>query len=126
MTATVRIVLARFNHVFSYCQFYTLSALLQAKFSLCEALARAALGETKGGMDCLVSAAYHYHRSAVCTSMTRRSLEENLQNSINSELLKLNSPYQRNWKLTISKARNDYLAGKESRSFWEWLDLLGD
>jgi hypothetical protein len=51
----------------------------------------------------------------------------NLQSSINTELIKLNSPHRCNLPPNLRVAAGiDCPAGMEGRSFWEWLDLPED
>jgi hypothetical protein len=106
-----------------------ISPLLEAKLSLCEAMAHTGLGDAEKGGSCLKLAAYCLYSSAVnapvISMQLLRMLSEELQLAINEELIKLNSPYRCRATPPTSKAeaRIDYPAGIKNRSFWEWLDL---
>jgi hypothetical protein len=95
-------------------------------------LAHIGLGKTNKGNECLKSAAHGLYPSAVGNTtvmilLLLRMLSEDLQIALNKELIKLNSPYQyKSTPALKTEARigpTDYPAGRENRSFWEWLDL---
>jgi hypothetical protein len=130
--AVLTIVKARHEPVVPLHFDQMISPLLKSKLFLCEALAHIGLGKTNKGRDCLRLAAHGHYPSVVSSTtvmslLLLRILSEDLQTAINKELIKLNSPYQYNSNPTLkTKARIeriDYPAGRENRSFWEWLDL---
>jgi hypothetical protein len=137
--ALLTILKTRRKRVFSFYIRNTMNPVFHAKFCLCEAFTHIALGDIEEGLNCLKSAATFFHNSALGTRSVSTTSERprilgmwllTLEDSINTELIKLNLPYRCNW-LPNLKSKADIarladitrLAGLENRTFWEWLDI---
>jgi hypothetical protein len=125
---------ARFQDIFTnFHVYHQISPVLIGNFYSCQALALTALGKTIEGMASSILAVPTFYRSKVTMDYNTNVATElqilgnDLENSINTELIKWDSPYRCKFHLDfIAEARTDRPAAMEGRSFREWLDLPED
>jgi hypothetical protein len=118
---------ARYERMLPFSPLYIVNPFLNAKLHLCEALAHTALGNIGKGESSLISAAFflHYHSALGAGYDIRenagiRLVGQNLRSSMNTELVKLDSPNRCNLPPSLKVAADtDCSAGMEGRSFWE-------
>jgi hypothetical protein len=118
------------SHAFPINNFSTISPILKAKFSMCDAFAHIALHAADVRIDRLKLAAAHLCSSSQYNNLDISGVSENLKMSIYTELMKQGSQYRFKFMVYLERLederRIDGQAGAESRSFWEWLDLPED
>jgi hypothetical protein len=104
---------------------YTVTPILCAKFLLCEGLSYIALGDTRTGIDCLTfSASSLLNTRRSWTIEIRNNLAEDLQRTVNAELLRHKFVRRCEWHSKREPSWPWAWQGDGgSLSFWDWLDV---
>jgi hypothetical protein len=104
---------------------YPIRAILNAKFYLCGALAKAAIGETQEAMRRIKTAAIFLDSSDQVYDHTAE-ITRDIQRAVTLELVRLKSLWGGEWLPTTRGYLVGWEIGDAKRSFWEWLDVPED